>query len=70
MNRIFLRLASLPMTVKGVTIPDSEGDYTIFINDALCPEIRERVIAHEMAHIRQNHFSDTLTVEDAECDAG
>lgn len=70
MNRIFLRLASMPMTVKGVTIPDAEGDYTVFINDALCPETRKRVIEHEMAHIRQNHFSDTLTVEDAERDAG
>ena len=70
MNRIFLRLVPLPMTVKGVTLPDADGDYTVFINADLCPETREEVIEHEMAHIQKNHFSDVLTVVEAEQEAG
>jgi hypothetical protein len=68
-NRIFLRLAPLPTAVKGVTLPDSDGDYTVFINADLCPETREKVIEHEMSHIQKNHFSDMLTVVEAEQDA-
>lgn len=70
MNRIFFRLVPLPMTVKDVTVPDSDGDYTVFVNANLCPETRDKVVAHELEHIRKNHFSDMLTVEEAERDAG
>ena len=70
MNRVFFHRVSLPMTVKGVTVPDPNGDYTVFINDQLCPETQEEIASHELAHIREGHFSDTCTVTEAERDAG
>lgn len=70
MNRVFFRLIPLPMAVKGVTIPDEEGDYTVIINENLCPESRKRALEHEISHIKQNHFSDMITVEEAEMNAG
>lgn len=70
MNRVFFHRVSLPMTVKGVTVLDPNGDYMVFINDQLCPETQEEIASHELAHIRGEHFSDTRTVEEAERDAG
>lgn len=70
MNRVFLHRATLPMAVKGVTLQDDEGDYTVIVNDQLCPEAQEETASHELAHIRGEHFSDARTVEDAERDAG
>ena len=67
---VYTHLIALPMAVKGVTIPDNEGDYTIIINENLSYECREQVLHHELRHIKMNHFSDTLTVVDAEYDAG
>lgn len=70
MNRVFFHRVPLPMTIKGVTIPDPDGDYTVIINDQLCPETQEEIVSHELAHIRGEHFSDARTVEEAERDAG
>lgn len=71
MNRVFVHLVSLPMAVKGVTIPEDEsGDYIVFVNEALSPDARKRVVNHEFEHIKKCHFCDTLTVVEAERDAG
>lgn len=71
MNRVFAHLVDLPMTVKGVTVPDGpEGDYIVFINANLCFESRECALQHELRHIRMNHFGGDITVIDAEYEAG
>lgn len=71
MNQVFLHLVDLPMTVRGVTVPeDDTGDYIVLINAALDLIARERVIEHELRHIRACHFDDRLTVIEAEQDAG
>lgn len=70
MNRVFAHLIDLPMAVKGVTIPDDEGDYTVFVNANLCSECRNQTLQHELRHIQMNHFGDAITVIDAEYEAG
>lgn len=70
MNRVFFHRVSLPMAVKGVTIQDPDGDYTVIINDQLCPETQNETASHELTHIRMEHFSDIQTVAEAERDAG
>ena len=70
MNRVFVHRVELPMAVKGVTIPENEsGDYIIFINDNLCEAARREVLAHELDHIKKDHFRDVIHVVDAEQEA-
>lgn len=52
----FIRYAKLPLSVEGVTIPNSDGSFDIYLNSAL-PEARQRAkLRHELEHIRQDHF--------------
>ena len=67
MNEIYVRLLSLPMTIRGVTVTDEEGDYNIYINSSLTPDPQTLVLKHEMTHIERNDFasfSDIFEIED------
>lgn len=71
MNQVFVHRIALPMTVKGVTIPENEsGDYIVFINDNLCRASQRDVLAHELNHIKKDHFRDAMNVIDAKLEAG
>lgn len=58
MNQIFIRGADMPGKVRGVTVAAPDDDFMIFVNSNLCPETQRRAAAHELRHIRQNHFYD------------
>ena len=67
MNEIYVRLLALPMTIRGVTVTDDEGDYNIYINSSLTPDQQKHVLKHEMTHIERNDFdsfSDIFEIED------
>ena len=67
MNEIYVRLLALPMTIRGVTVTDDEGDYNIYINSSLPPDQQKLVLKHEMTHIERNDFdsfSDIFEIED------
>ena len=67
MNEIYVRLLSLPMTIRGVTVTDEEGDYNIYINSSHTPDQQKLVLKHEMTHIERNDFasfSDIFEIED------
>ena len=67
MNEIYVRLLALPMTIRGVTVTDDEGDYNIYINSSLTPDQHKLVLKHEMTHIERNDFdsfSDIFEIED------
>ena len=67
MNEIYVRLLALPMTIRGVTVTDDEGDYNIYINSSLTPDQQKLVLKHEMTHIERNDFdsfSDIFEMED------
>ena len=51
-----VRLIKLPLTVKGVTVPDEEGNYNIYINEGLSYEEQQKVFRHEMHHIDNKDF--------------
>ena len=38
------RLHNLPLTVRGVTTPNPDGTFSVYINAALPPEVQDRVI--------------------------
>lgn len=67
MNEIYVRLLALPMTIRGVTVTDDEGDYNIYINSSLTLDQQKLVLKHEMTHIERNDFdsfSDIFEIED------
>lgn len=57
MKEIVVRLMPLPAHVHAFTILDAQGDYNIYINDAMSAEQRLRSFAHEKRHIDNDDFS-------------
>ena len=52
----------LPRGVEGVSVPNEDGSFDIYINSLLPEEARPAVLEHELAHIRSGHFSIDLPV--------
>lgn len=55
-ENIFVRKIPMPMSVRAFTIPDSSGDYNIYINEALSPEQQKKSLSHEEKHIANGDF--------------
>lgn len=54
----FVRLIPLPYCVEGVTIPNDDGTFDVYINSRLPLEKQGEVLVHEMEHIKKDHFYD------------
>ena len=57
MTEYYVRVIPLPIRVEGVTLPNSDGSFDIYINAALSPQKQQDTLAHELRHIRKAHFS-------------
>lgn len=67
----YVRYVALPHTVEGLTIPNNDGTFDIYINAELPDTVQKETLAHELRHIRKDHFyNDTtpLTQMEAEAD--
>ncbi len=53
---INVRFLSLPSTVEGVTIPNNDGTFDIYINDTFTIEKQKAILRHELEHLRLDHF--------------
>lgn len=58
MGDIFIRGLELPVTVRGATVLDCDGNYNVYINILLSKETQEKATMHEIAHIKKEHFYD------------
>ena len=66
----FVRLLDLPPSVEGVTVPNDDGTFDIYINSLLSEERQREKLAHELEHIRKDHFyNDIKTVREVEAEA-
>ena len=63
MNDIFVRMISLPSSIKGITVVDMNDDYNIYINSKLSPDQQKKVLEHEKRHIENNDFSSCEDIE-------
>lgn len=52
----YVREIALPVAVEGVTLPNADGSFDIYLNSLLPPEKRASVLEHELTHIRREHF--------------
>ena len=59
---IFIRGIALPLTVKGVTVLDNDGNFNVYINILLSYETQLNATNHEIKHIKKDHFYDSGSV--------
>ena len=52
----YVRPVALPRSVEGVSIPNDDGTFDIYINSLLPDELRERALEHELRHLKAEHF--------------
>ena len=62
MDEVYTHCIPLPNSIKGVTVPDGDGNYTILVNANLCPAARRHALEHELHHIRSSHFCDIVDI--------
>lgn len=49
-------IKDLPSGVKGFTLADKDGDYTIFLNARQTREMNKKAYIHELQHIQNDDF--------------
>jgi hypothetical protein len=54
---VIVRVAALPSRVKGVTVPDEDGNYNVYLNKCLSYETQRRAYLHEIEHITNDDFN-------------
>lgn len=64
----FVRLVALPPAVEGVTVPNDDGTFDVYINSKLPLEKQGQVLMHELEHIKKDHFynEDPVWINEAE----
>ena len=55
-NNIFVRSVPLPEGVRAVVLPNDDGTFDIYLNSTLPDEVQKKALAHELEHIRRDHF--------------
>ncbi len=60
---LFIREIKMPLTIRAFTIPDANGDFNIYINEALSNEAKKKSLEHEKKHILKNDFQKDLSAK-------
>lgn len=67
---IFVRIINeFPLSIRGVTTPNSDGTFSVYINGRLTPEQQKQALEHELRHIRYAHLYDCESVAQNENEA-
>lgn len=53
---IYVRFIELPPHIEGVTLPNDDGTYDVYINSLLSETQQREAVHHEVNHINLNHF--------------
>lgn len=68
-NNIYVRMIKLPCHIKGMTSVDENGDYNVYINEALSNELQYDTINHELSHIFNEDFASDKDIVEIENNA-
>ena len=63
MNDYYVRLVPLPRAVEGVTIPNDDGTFDIYINSSLSQTKQDAALQHELRHLKAEHFYREMPIE-------
>ena len=56
-GKVFVRyLDGVPLTVRGVTTPNPDGTFSVYINAGLPEETQRAALEHELYHIEHDHL--------------
>lgn len=68
----YVRTVALPIAVEGVSVPNDDGTFDIYINARLPQKKQEEVLAHELRHLEAEHFyvDIPLRVAEQQADTG
>ena len=69
-SNIFIRAIPLPESVRAVTLPNDDSTFDIYLNANLPEELQRKALAHELEHIRRDHFYNDDPVWKNEAEAG
>ena len=66
----FVRVIELPHTVRGVTVPNDDGTFSVYINAAYDAGVQRSTLEHELEHLARDHFYSAapIAVQEAEAD--
>lgn len=67
---IIVRYIPLPTTVYGITVPNDNGDFSVYINSKLSDQKQKEAVEHEIKHIELDHFYSDDPVRLNELEAG
>lgn len=59
----YVRFVPFPASVEGAVVPNDDGSFDIYINEALSAERREQTLQHELTHLRREHFYLDIPIE-------
>lgn len=62
----YLRQVPLPINVEGVTVPNDDGSFDIYINSRLSPAKQQHTLEHELMHLKREHFYLPLSIDSME----
>lgn len=64
----FVRLIRLPPKIRGVTVSNDDGTFSVYINDLYGDEARREALRHELEHLARDHFyaQDPVALQEAE----
>lgn len=52
----YVRLVPLPASIDGVTVPNDDGTFDIYLNSNLCEARQQDRLQHEIKHVLEDHF--------------
>lgn len=52
----YVRVIQLPPAVRGVTLPNDDGSFSIYINALYGTRARRAALEHELEHLARDHF--------------
>ena len=66
----FIRVVPLPPAVRGVTVPNDDGTFSVYINSIYDTASQRSTLEHELEHLARDHFYSQAPVAVQEAEAG
>ena len=65
----FVRVIDLPAAVRGVTVPNDDGTFSVYINALYDDETQRHTLEHELEHLARDHFYSAAPIAQQEAEA-
>ena len=65
----FVRVVELPPAIRGVTVPNDDGTFSVYINAIYDTETQRSTLEHELKHLARDHFYTAAPIAAQEAEA-